>query len=80
MTDYGSLRFHDEGELLAGDVDPVKTYVERIRDQKVQEQLRYIREQSLFIDIKLILMTIVTLVTTRFSRTGLAGRSVSHGT
>jgi succinoglycan biosynthesis protein ExoA len=79
MTDYGSLRFHDEGELLAGDADPVKTYVERIRDQKVQEQLRYIREQSLFIDIKLILMTVVTLVTTRFSRPGLAERSVSHG-
>lgn len=65
MTDYGSLRFHDEGKLLAGSADPVKTYVEQIRAIKVRAQLDYIRDQSLLLDIKIILLTIGTVVTTR---------------
>lgn len=80
MTDYGSLRFHDEGSLLAGEADPVKAYVERIRDEKVSEQRRYIREQSLRTDIKVILMTLATIVTTRFSRRRLTNRPISHET
>jgi lipopolysaccharide/colanic/teichoic acid biosynthesis glycosyltransferase/GT2 family glycosyltransferase len=68
MTDYGSLRFHDEGAILAGVTDPVKTYVECIRDQKVKEQLRYIKERSFLTDIKIIIMTMMTIVTTRFRR------------
>ena len=66
MTDYGSLRFHDEGRLLAGSTDPIKTYVEQIRHEKVREQLRYIREQSLVTDLKIILRTITTIISTRF--------------
>jgi lipopolysaccharide/colanic/teichoic acid biosynthesis glycosyltransferase/GT2 family glycosyltransferase len=65
MTDYGSLRFHDEGKLLAGSSDPVQFYVDRIRHEKVREQLRYIRERSLMTDLKIILRTVVTIVTTR---------------
>ncbi|MCC2639809.1 MAG: putative glycosyltransferase [Nitrospira sp.] len=73
MTDYGSLRFHDEGALLAGSSDPVQFYVDRIRQEKVREQLRYIREQSLMTDLKIILRTVATIVTTRMKphRTGL---------
>lgn len=66
ITDYGSLRFHDEGKLLAGAEDPVKLYLETIRGEKVKEQLRYIREQSLLVDIKVILATIATIIATRF--------------
>lgn len=65
MTDYGSLRFHDEGRLLAGSADPVKTYLERIRETKVRAQLDYIRDQSLLVDIKIILLTIGAIVATR---------------
>lgn len=78
MTDYGSLQFHDEGMLLAGAADPVKAYVECIRADKVREQLRYIREQSLFVDIKIIFMTIATIMTTRFGRRHLPDGAVSH--
>ncbi|WP_447599449.1 sugar transferase [Nitrospira sp. Nam80] len=80
MTDYGSLRFHNESELLAGDADPVKAYVERIRDEKVREQRRYIREQSLCTDLKLILMTLAIIVATRFGRGRLTDSPVSHET
>jgi lipopolysaccharide/colanic/teichoic acid biosynthesis glycosyltransferase len=65
MTDYGSLRFYDEGRLLAGSADPIKTYLEQIRDKKVRAQLDYIRDQSLLLDIKIIFWTIGAVVTTR---------------
>jgi lipopolysaccharide/colanic/teichoic acid biosynthesis glycosyltransferase/glycosyltransferase involved in cell wall biosynthesis len=68
MTDYGSLRFHDEGAILAGVTDPVKAYVECIRDQKVREQLRYLKERSFLTDLKIIVITVMTIVTTRFRR------------
>lgn len=80
MTDYGSLRFHDEGEVLAGADDPVKAYVERIRADKVKEQLRYIRERSLLVDLRIIVMTIATIVTTRFRRGNVRNRSASYET
>lgn len=65
MTDYGSLRFHDEGRLLADGADPVKVYLEHIRSAKVREQLRYVREQSLLTDLKIIFKTITVILSTR---------------
>ena len=80
MTDYGSLRFHDEGKLLAGSPDPVQFYLDRIRHEKVREQLRYIRERSLMTDLKIILRTVVTIVATRMKphRAGLPAVSREH--
>lgn len=68
MTDYGSLRFHDEGALLAGSHDPVATYLERVRFSKVQEQFRYIRNQSFLTDVRIIVSTFVTILRTRCQR------------
>ena len=65
MTDYGSLRFHDEGRLLAGSADPIQTYLDLIREPKVRAQLEYIRDQSLLLDIKIIFRTIGVVATTR---------------
>ena len=64
MTDYGSLRFHDEGRLLAGSADPIQTYLD-LREPKVRAQLEYIRDQSLLLDIKIIFRTIGVVATTR---------------
>jgi lipopolysaccharide/colanic/teichoic acid biosynthesis glycosyltransferase len=65
MTDYGSLLFHDEGKILAGAADPVKTYLEQIREMKVKAQLEYIRDQSLVTDIMVICRTVSRLFITR---------------
>jgi succinoglycan biosynthesis protein ExoA len=65
LTDYGSLRFHDEGVLIGSSPDPVKLYLEQIRHEKVREQLRYIREQSLWTDVKIIVTTIAIIIATR---------------
>lgn len=72
MTDYGSLRFHDEGKLITGD-DPVGVYVSKIKPEKIKLQLEYIRNQSLAVDLGIIFKTISTIITTR-----LRGRE-SHG-
>ena len=58
MTDYASLWNFHEGEVLKGSKEPEKTYLEKIRPKKIELQLKYIEEQSFWLDIKLILKTI----------------------
>lgn len=58
MTDYASLWDFHEGELLQGSADPEKTYMEEIRPEKISLQLKYVREHSLWVDLKIILKTL----------------------
>ncbi len=58
MTDYASLWDFHEGELLQGSTDPEKTYMEEIRPEKIRLQLKYVREHSLWVDLKIILKTL----------------------
>jgi len=68
ITDYGSLYYHDEGKLLTGTDDPVRAYVERVREHKVKLQMKYIQERSLLLDMKIILRTIMTILQTRLQQ------------
>ena len=65
ITDWASLTFHNEGEILKGSTDPHKTYREKIRPAKIKLALKYVHEQSLRTDIKIIYQTLSTLVRTR---------------
>jgi lipopolysaccharide/colanic/teichoic acid biosynthesis glycosyltransferase len=58
MTDYASLWNFHEGELLQGSADPEKTYMEEIRPEKIRLQLKYIKERSFRVDLKIILKTL----------------------
>jgi len=58
MTDFASLWNFHEGELLRGSKDPEKDYLEKIRPKKIELQLKYIRERSFWLDIKIIFKTI----------------------
>ena len=58
MTDYASLWDFHEGEILKGSADPEKTYMEEIRPEKIRLQLKYVREHSLWVDLKIILKTL----------------------
>lgn len=62
ITDFASLWNSDEGAILAGSPDPEKAYVEKIRPEKIRLQLKYVREQSFWIDIKIILQTLIKIV------------------
>jgi len=61
ITDWASLWNPDEGATLAGSPDPEKTYMEKIRPEKIRLQLKYVRERSFWADLKIILLTLKKL-------------------
>ncbi|MDL1957544.1 MAG: sugar transferase [Candidatus Desulfofervidus auxilii] len=63
ITDWASLWNPDEGAILAGSPDPEKTYMEKIRPTKIRLQLKYVKERSFWIDLKIIALTILTVIT-----------------
>ena len=62
ITDWASLWDSDEGEILAGSSEPEKTYMEKIRPEKLRLQLKYVNEHSFFVDLKIILETLTKLL------------------
>jgi len=61
ITDWASIWNSDEGAVLAGSADAEKAYMEKIRPEKIRLQLKYVREHSLWVDLKIIFETIRTL-------------------
>jgi lipopolysaccharide/colanic/teichoic acid biosynthesis glycosyltransferase len=57
ITDFASLKFRNEGEILRGSRDPDKDYLEKIAPVKIRLGLYYVRNQSLATDLKLIAAT-----------------------
>jgi lipopolysaccharide/colanic/teichoic acid biosynthesis glycosyltransferase len=62
ITDWASIWNSDEGAILAGAPDPDQAYLELIRPEKIRLQLKYVRERSLFVDIKIIFLTFIKLM------------------
>jgi lipopolysaccharide/colanic/teichoic acid biosynthesis glycosyltransferase len=62
ITDWASIRFRSEGEILRGSRDPHATYREKIRPEKIRLGLEYVQNNSLLIDFKIILQTLRALV------------------
>ena len=58
ITDYASIRFRNESEILKGSTDPDQDYMEKIHPEKVRLGLEYVRRHSLWIDLRLILATL----------------------
>jgi lipopolysaccharide/colanic/teichoic acid biosynthesis glycosyltransferase len=71
ITDWASIVFHNEGELIekSGITDPDEAYMKLIHAKKMQLQLKYLHEHSLWIDIKILFLTVLTLISTRVSMT-----------
>ena len=65
ITDWASIWNSDEGALLAGSPDPEKTYLEKIRPEKLRLQLEYVRKRSLWIDFQILAKTVTSLLKTR---------------
>ena len=62
ITDWASLWNPDEGAVLAGSSDPEKAYMKKIRPQKLKLQMKYVREQSFWSDLKIIFLTLKTIM------------------
>lgn len=58
ITDYASIEFSDENDLLALEEDPEKAYIEKVMPKKIELNKKYISEISILTDIKIILLTI----------------------
>ncbi|MDX1277186.1 sugar transferase [Oceanihabitans sediminis] len=62
ITDYASIAFRDEAELLKETKDPEKLYIEEIMPKKIALNKKYISKPSVFTDVKIILKTILTII------------------
>ncbi|MDE5549585.1 MAG: sugar transferase, partial [Clostridia bacterium] len=58
ITDLASIEFRNENDLLDGDEDPEKKYIEEIMPSKLALNLKYIEKAGFFYDIGLIFKTI----------------------
>lgn len=61
ITDFASIVFADEGEILSGVKDPDISYNQLIRPGKSELGLFYISNQSFLLDIFILILTIVTI-------------------
>lgn len=58
MTDYASIEFNKENEILASSSHPEDDYVRKIMPQKIILNFKYINDRSILLDFKLILRTL----------------------
>ena len=63
ITDFGSIAFRHEEDLLARSSDPLREYVQRILPAKLELAEKYLHTRSLYTDVSIIVRTL--LVTCR---------------
>lgn len=61
ITDYSSLVFRNEGEILKGSKDPDKDYLKKIAPRKSLLGLEYVRRNNLWIDVKIVAATVLVI-------------------
>ena len=62
ITDYASIEYMDENEILGKSSDPEKVYIEEIMPEKIKYNMKYISNKSLFEYFKIILLTVLKIV------------------
>ena len=58
ITDFASIEFRSENDLLEHASDPEREYIEHILPIKVNYYLKYVRERSFWLDLVLIFRTL----------------------
>tara|TARA_Y100000590_G_scaffold466500_1_gene642098 strand:+ start:345 stop:1094 length:750 start_codon:yes stop_codon:yes gene_type:complete len=61
ITDFSSIVFSDEGDILKKSKDPDLTYNQLIRPWKSRLGLYYVRNNNIFLDIKILFLTFISL-------------------
>ena len=62
ITDYASIAYRNENDMLAGAEDPERMYIDVIMPDKIELNMKYLREISPVADIRLILGTLAAVV------------------
>lgn len=63
ITSLASIRYRNENDILAQSDDPDKTYIEKVLPDKLAIDLEYVKNASLWNDIKLIFRTFKEIIT-----------------
>ena len=59
ITDYASLKYSDENDLLGKVENPEEYYINVIMQDKLKLNLEYVKDNNIFRDIKIIFQTIL---------------------
>lgn len=70
ITDFASIVFSDEGEILRGSDNPDLKYNQVIRPWKSRLGLFYVDHRSLLVDIQVIALTVMAILSKRNALTG----------
>jgi lipopolysaccharide/colanic/teichoic acid biosynthesis glycosyltransferase len=62
ITDFASLEYFNENELLGKSSDPKKTYIEEIMPAKIELNKKYIQNPGLGTDIKIMWRTFIKII------------------
>lgn len=62
ITDFASLHYFKENELLGASKDPNKTYIEEIMPAKLELNKKYVLEQSFLTDIRIMWQTFKRMI------------------
>lgn len=62
ITDYASVAYRDENDLLEGASDPERVYIEEIMPAKLELNRQYLSSIGVWTDIKLIFSTVLAVV------------------
>lgn len=62
ITDYASLFYFKENELLAQSINPQKTYIEEIMPAKLKLNEKYLENPTVFHDLKIIFKTFAKIL------------------
>jgi len=61
LTDYASLKYINESDLLAQQANPEKFYIETVMPEKLRLNLKYISNMSFSTDVKIIFRTLLKI-------------------
>ena len=62
ITDYASIKFRNENDLLAASDEPEQLYIDEIMPEKLALNMKYIQDNTIFKDIKIIIDTFYTII------------------
>jgi lipopolysaccharide/colanic/teichoic acid biosynthesis glycosyltransferase len=62
LTDYASIKYVKENEILEKSSNPEQTYIDEIMPEKLALNIQYIREKSMLVDLKIIINTALAII------------------
>ena len=62
ITDYASIAYRNENDMLAGADDPERLYIDVIMPDKIKLNMKYLHEISPLADIRLMVSTVIAVI------------------